>query len=99
MKENSKPPVNPNDGQDPNPFKIFGAKLRSRPLTGIVPSYDDQNIDNNAQSQQSYYQSASREPFGVQTRSETSTYGSRTFQQPSSSSFTSSRPDFSKTYQ
>lgn len=33
---------------DPNPFKIFGAKLRSRPTTGIVPSYDDQstNISN-----------------------------------------------------
>ena len=28
------------DTNDPNPFKIFGAKLRSRPIKGIVPSYE-----------------------------------------------------------
>ena len=41
IKENIKPNVANNDPNDPNPFKIFGAKLRSRPIQGIVPSYDD----------------------------------------------------------
>ncbi len=45
MKENVKPtPAATTDYNDPNPFKIFGAKLRSRPIQGIVPSYDDQTM-------------------------------------------------------
>jgi len=35
------PPTQAADPNDPNPFKIFGAKLRSRSTQGIVPSYDE----------------------------------------------------------
>jgi hypothetical protein len=48
-KDNGKSTSNTNDSQDPNPFKIFGAKLRSRPLQGIVPSYADETTDRYAQ--------------------------------------------------
>jgi hypothetical protein len=50
MKENVQPTQQ--DGGDPNPFKIFGAKLRSRPNQGIVPSYDDQTMTTSSYSQQ-----------------------------------------------
>jgi len=52
MKENIKPPTTTQDDNDPNPFKIFGAKLRSRPTQGIVPSYDDQTMTTSGYSQQ-----------------------------------------------
>jgi len=48
MKENIQPTPT-NNANDPNPFKIFGAKLRSRPTQGIVPSYDDQTITSYSQ--------------------------------------------------
>ena len=104
VKENVKSTSSSN-GQDPNPFKIFGAKLRSRPLQGIVPSYDDQNIDTYPQQtgsslpsdyqQQQYYPPASRESDRAQLRSEASAYGAPVYQQPSSSSFPPTRPNFS----
>ena len=50
MKENVQPSAQ--DPNDPNPFKIFGAKLRSRPIEGIVPSYDDQTMTTSGYSQQ-----------------------------------------------
>lgn len=46
------PAANTGNDQDPNPFKIFGAKLRSRPLTGIVPSFGDD--DNNPPTSAAY---------------------------------------------
>jgi hypothetical protein len=66
MKENIKPTTTNNDN-DPNPFKIFGAKLRSRPNQGIVPSYEDQTTSSYTQQTGSstssqYQQSASRQP-------------------------------------
>jgi hypothetical protein len=66
MKENVKPTTQ--DDNDPNPFKIFGAKLRSRPTQGIVPSYDDQTMTSSSYSQQtssataSQYQQPSKQP-------------------------------------
>jgi hypothetical protein len=66
MKENIKPTTQ--DDNDPNPFKIFGAKLRSRPTQGIVPSYDDQTMTSSSYSQQtssataSQYQQPSKQP-------------------------------------
>lgn len=54
------------DGNDPNPFRIFGAKLRSRPNQGIVPSYEDQTMTSYSQqtssATQSQYQQASSLP-------------------------------------
>ena len=51
------------DSSDPNPFKIFGAKLRSRPTQGIVPSYEDQTMTSYSQqtssSAHSQYQQSS----------------------------------------
>lgn len=51
------------DATDPNPFKIFGAKLRSRPTQGMVPSYDDQPMTSYSQqtssTARSQYQQAS----------------------------------------
>ncbi|CAF2499044.1 unnamed protein product [Rotaria sp. Silwood2] len=49
VKENIQPSTTTYDGNDSNPFKIFGAKLRSRPTHGIVPSYDDQTMTNYSQ--------------------------------------------------
>ncbi|UJR28306.1 hypothetical protein I4U23_009551 [Adineta vaga] len=71
IKENIKPNVPSNNTNDPNPFKIFGAKLRSRPLQGIVPSYDDQPTTNASQQGQQttssnfnqYQQTSSQQPF------------------------------------
>ncbi|CAF4937065.1 unnamed protein product, partial [Rotaria magnacalcarata] len=48
VKQNTQPETK-TTGSDPNPFKIFGAKLRSRPVKGIVPSYDDQATNNYSQ--------------------------------------------------
>ena len=51
------------DPNDPNPFRIFGAKLRSRPNQGIVPSYEDQTMSGYSQqtssATHSQYQQAS----------------------------------------
>lgn len=63
-KENIQPAPAPSQADnDPNPFSIFGAKLRSRPAQGIVPSYDDQAMTNYSQqtssSTHSQYQQAS----------------------------------------
>ncbi len=58
MKENIKPTTQ--DDNDPNPFKIFGAKLRSRPTQGIVPSYDDQTMTSSSYSQQTSSATASQ---------------------------------------
>lgn len=61
--ENIKPKFAPaqqsssQDPNDPNPFKIFGAKLRSRPNQGIVPSYEDQTMTSSTTHSQ--YQQAS----------------------------------------
>jgi hypothetical protein len=79
MKENIKPTTN--DNNDPNPFSIFGAKLRSRPTQGIVPSYEDQTMTSYSQ------------PTGSSTRSQ---YQQSTSQQPSSSSLPPQQPHFSK---
>jgi hypothetical protein len=83
MKENIKPPPQTatTDNNDPNPFKIFGAKLRSRPIQGIVPSYEEQTPTSYSQqagpsTYSPYHQSASQ-------------------QQPSSSSFPSTQPKYS----
>ncbi|CAF3449488.1 unnamed protein product [Rotaria socialis] len=51
VQQNTQPGMK-TDGSDPNPFKIFGAKLRSRPVKGIVPSYDDQATNNYSQQDQ-----------------------------------------------
>lgn len=85
MKENIKPARTsapaPIDNNDPNPFKIFGAKLKSRPNQGIVPSYEDQNTAS----------------YSQQTSSSTgSQYQQFTSQQPSSSSYPPTQPNFSK---
>ena len=78
MKENSKPMMaTTNDSQDPNPFKIFGAKLRSRPSKGIVPSYDDQNAENYNQESVP----ASQGSANGQGSSNLSSFGNRQFQQ------------------
>ena len=52
MKENVQP-TSAQDINDPNPFKIFGARLRSRPAQGIVPSYDDQTMTSSSSQQTS----------------------------------------------
>ncbi len=66
MKENIQPYPTTTDNNDPNPFKIFGAKLRSRPSQGIVPSYEDQTMTSYSQqtgsSTQSQYQQSSSLP-------------------------------------
>lgn len=83
VKENGKPAtaaVAKDDNSDPNPFKIFGAKLRSRPTQGIVPSYDDQSTTN-------YSQQASSSTY--------SQYQQSASQQPTSSSFPSSQSNMS----
>lgn len=89
MKENVRPPPPPPssssstivDQNDPNPFKIFGAKLKSRPNSNIVPSYDDQPAAN----------------YSRQTSSSTgSQYQQFTSQQTSSSSYPPTQPNFSK---
>jgi hypothetical protein len=86
MKENIKPPLPPtNDNNDPNPFKIFGAKLRSRPGQGIVPSYEEQSTA-------SYSQQTGPSPYSQYQQSASQ-------QQPSSSSFPPTQPKFSKARQ
>jgi len=67
MKENIQPmasalPPPGNDENNPNPFKIFGAKLRSRPAQGIVPSYDDQTFTSYAQQSSSTTNSQYQQP-------------------------------------
>ncbi|CAF3636008.1 unnamed protein product [Rotaria sordida] len=49
VKENIQPSTTTIGNNDPNPFQIFGAKLRSRPTHGIVPSYDDQTTSHYSQ--------------------------------------------------
>lgn len=77
--------------QDPNPFKIFGAKLKSRPLTGILPTFDTENL-------QEFSQPLS--PGGERnfSQSKGTVFGNQSFQQNSSSSYSSARPDFSRNY-
>ena len=66
------PATTSDNSQDPNPFKIFGAKLRSRPLAGIVPSFAEDNEQSNGASayppprpsQQAPPASSSSFPFG-----------------------------------
>ncbi|CAF0775682.1 unnamed protein product [Adineta steineri] len=87
IKENIQPNIINDGNSDPNPFKIFGAKLRSRPTQGIVPSYDDPTTMNYSQEQQQQQQTSS---------SNFSQYHPSSSQQPHSSSFSSTQPNFTK---
>ncbi|CAF0743307.1 unnamed protein product [Adineta steineri] len=86
IKENIQPNIINDGNNDPNPFKIFGAKLRSRPTQGIVPSYDDPTTMNYSQEQQQQQTSSSN----------FSQYHPSSSQQPHSSSFSSTQPNFTK---